>query len=43
MKLGDIYKKAKMFAEEHLKELDMPKSLGFGIGIFLKESTLNIV
>lgn len=32
-----------MFAQEHLKDLEMPKSLGFGIGIFLRESTLNIV
>ena len=36
VKLSDVYKKAKMFVEEHLKGLEMPKSLGFGIGIFLK-------
>ncbi len=41
VKLSDVYKRAKMFVEEHLK-VDMPKSLGFGIGIFLKESSLGI-
>lgn len=42
VKLSEVYKKAKMFVQEHLKGLEMPKSLGFGIGIFLKENTLNI-
>ena len=40
--MNDVYKIAKKFVEEHLKDLQMPKNLGFGIGVFLRENTLNI-
>ena len=35
IKISDVYKKAKQFMQDSLKNIDVPKNFGYGMGIFM--------
>ena len=42
IKISDVYKKARMYTQDSLKNIEVPKNFGYGMGIFMHETTLNI-
>ena len=42
IKISDVYKKARMYMQDSLKNIEVPKNFGYGMGIFMHETTLNI-
>ena len=42
VKISEVYKKAKMFMVDNIKNVEVPKNFGYGMGIFMHENTLNI-
>jgi nucleosome binding factor SPN SPT16 subunit len=42
VKVCDVFKKAKQFMQDTLPAIEVPKSFGFGMGIFLSENSLAI-
>lgn len=42
VKICDVYKKARQFMQDTIPSLEVPKSFGYGMGIFLSENNLAI-
>ena len=42
VRICDVYKKAKQFLQDTLPNVEVPKSFGYGMGIFLSENNLAI-
>lgn len=42
IKISDVYKKARLFMQDSLKNIQVPKNFGYGMGIFMHENNLTI-